>query len=159
MADARFEDGADRPLNLGAEGPEDLAVIAALLQDAVGNSADVSWQPLRRRFALLLSRFRWEDVPAAERAGRKYERVRAMLVINDVLRAGGAGIDPADRDLVFCVLDIRFEPAKDGAGQVVIVLAGDGEIRLEVECLSIGLRDVSRPHLARAKTAPRHPQD
>ena len=33
--DARFEDGAERALRLRAESPEDLQVIAALVQDAV----------------------------------------------------------------------------------------------------------------------------
>ena len=36
MDDARFEDAAERPLRLKAETPEDLAVLSALLQDAVG---------------------------------------------------------------------------------------------------------------------------
>ena len=33
--DARFEHGAERPLRLRAESPEDLQVVSALLQDAV----------------------------------------------------------------------------------------------------------------------------
>ena len=35
MSDARFEDGADTPLRVIAQGPDDLPVLAALLQDAV----------------------------------------------------------------------------------------------------------------------------
>ena len=35
MADARFEDGGEAPLHLVAQDAEDLAVISALVQDAV----------------------------------------------------------------------------------------------------------------------------
>jgi hypothetical protein len=39
----------------------------------------MKWDRKRRRFAVLLNRFRWEDREAAER--RPPERVRALLVI------------------------------------------------------------------------------
>ena len=35
MSDARFEDGAEQPLRLMAQDADDLAVLSALLQDAV----------------------------------------------------------------------------------------------------------------------------
>ena len=62
--DARFEDGAERPLRLRAESPEDLAVMAALLQDAVAQTSEIAWTRRKHRFSLLLSRFRWEDALA-----------------------------------------------------------------------------------------------
>ena len=54
MTDATFEDGAERPLRRVAEGVEDLEVLSALVQDAVLPVTEVSWQPSRRRFGLLL---------------------------------------------------------------------------------------------------------
>ena len=35
-----------------------------------------------RRFSLLVNRFRWEDAPAAERQGRPFERVQALLAVD-----------------------------------------------------------------------------
>jgi len=153
--DARFADGAERPLRLRAETAEDLAVLSALVQDSVTQTADVAWARRRHRFALLVNRFRWEDAPAAERQGRPFERVRAVLAVEGVLRAQTSGIDPGDRDLVLELLALVFEPGEDGAGVLRLVIAGDGEIALDVECLDVSLTDVTRPYEARGK--PAHP--
>jgi hypothetical protein len=149
--DARFEDGAERPLRLRAETADDLAVVSALVQDAVAQTSEISWAPRRRRFALLLNRFRWEDTPAAGRQGRPFERVQAVLTVEGVLRARGGGIDPRDRDLVLEVLALAFDPGADGAGTLRLILAGDGEIALEVECLDVRVADVTRPYVARSR--------
>ena len=59
--DASFEDGAERPLNLGAMDTDDLKVISALVQDAVFPITEMKYDRKARRFALLINRFRWED--------------------------------------------------------------------------------------------------
>ena len=64
MTDARFEDGREAPLNLGAVDADDLQVIASLTQDAVLPATEMQWDSKNRRFALLLNRFRWEEGPA-----------------------------------------------------------------------------------------------
>ncbi|SHE60785.1 Protein of unknown function [Ruegeria intermedia] len=157
MADATFEDGREAPLNLGALDAEDLKVIAALVQDAVFPASEMTWQPTRRRFALLLNRFRWEDKEAAERRNRPYERVQSVLVFDSVLSVASQGIDRSDKDLILSLLDIAFHPAEDGAGEVLLTLAGDGAIRLTVEALEATLRDVTRPYRAPSGHAPQHP--
>lgn len=157
MADARFEEGAEQALVLKAEAPEDVAVLSALVQDAVLSLADLRWDRKGRKLALLINRFRWEDRAAAEAAKRPYERVRSLLVIGDVLSVASQGIDRGDPDLVVSVLSFAWEPGTDGAGRVVLVLAGDGAIAVEVECLDVGLRDVTRPYLAPSGHVPGHP--
>ena len=156
MADARFEDGAEAPLWLGATDAEDLKILATLAQDAVFPITDMTYARARREFAVLLNRFRWEDREAAERAGRGVERVRTMLLVRDVLAVRSQGIDRADRDTVLSLLDIGFEPGPDGTGRLILTLAGDGAIALEVESLDIDLRDVTRPYLAPSRRAPDH---
>ena len=69
MTDARFEDGAEHPLRLIAQDAEGLGILAALLQDAVFPITEMRFAKTRRRFALLLNRFRWEDRAAAVEAG------------------------------------------------------------------------------------------
>ncbi len=159
MSDARFEDASDAPLRLKAESGEDVPVIAALLQDAVVPSAEISWMPRRRSFAALVNRFRWEDKEAAEAAGRPYERARAMLVIESVLRVSANGVDPRDKDLVLSVLDLIYEPGEDEAGRLRLILAGDGEIAMDVECVDIRFADVTRPYRAPTGKAPAHRTD
>jgi hypothetical protein len=156
MADATFEDGADAPLRLIARDDGDLGVIASLLQDAVFPITDMAYEARQRRFALLVNRFRWEDRAAAEAAGRPYERVRAMLVVEDVLRVRTSGIDRTDRDVVLSALTFGFAPGPDGTGTLTLTLAGDGAVALEVEALEVRLDDVTRPHRAVSKAVPRH---
>ena len=102
--DARFEDGGEKPLNLGALDADDLQVLSALVQDAVLTGADLAWDARARRFSLLVNRLRREDVPAAQRAGRPVERVRAVLAIEGVLAVSSQGIDRADKDTVLSVM-------------------------------------------------------
>lgn len=156
--DARFEDGTDRPLRLRALDAEDLKVISALCQDAVLPASEMTWDRKTRRFALLLNRFRWEDLPLAERHGRKPERVRTVLVIEDVTRVRAQGIDPSDRDTILSLLALDFVPGEDGTGRVDLIFAGDGVIGIEVETLEVALRDVTRPYAAPSGHAPRHPE-
>ena len=153
MADARFEDGATKPVNLVARDGDDLAVISALVQDAVLTAADLRYSKSRRRFALLINRFRWEDV-----GGHAPERVRSLLVIEDVTLVQGQGVGRADPELVLSLLSLGFAPGDDGTGVVTLTFAGDGALALAVEALEISLKDVTRPYLAPSRHAPKHPE-
>ncbi|WP_428926421.1 DUF2948 family protein [Marinibacterium sp. SX1] len=154
--DARFEDGREAPLYLGALDAEDLGVLAALVQDAVFPITEMTWRPKARQFALLLNRFRWEDAPAAERRSRSFERVQSVLSVENVLRVASQGIDRGDKDIILSLLSVSFEPGEDGTGHVLLTLAGDGAIRLQVEALDVTLRDVTRPYQAPSGKAPEH---
>ncbi|MEO0504492.1 MAG: DUF2948 family protein [Pseudomonadota bacterium] len=151
--DARFEDGREAPLNLGALDTDDLQVISSLAQDAVFPITEMRWDARARRFALLLNRFRWEDAGKERHAP---ERVQALLSFEGVLRVSSQGIDRSDRDVVLSILSISFEPGADGTGDMTLVLAGDGAIRLCVEAIDATLRDVTRPYVAPSKSVPEH---
>lgn len=156
MTDARFQDGGEGPLRLVAQDAEDLKVVSSLLQDAVLPVTELKYDSKRRRFAALLNRFRWEDRVEAERVGRAYERVRSLLVVEDVQKVQSFGFDRADKDLVLSVLSISFEAGEDGTGRLTLVLAGDGAIALDVEALDVRLDDVTRPYRAPSGQVPRH---
>jgi hypothetical protein len=151
--DARFEDGREAPLNLGALTAEDLQVISSLVQDAVFPVTEIAWRARQRRFALLINRFRWED---AGRDRHRPERVRSLLVFDNVLRVASQGLDRTETDLVLSLLSVSFQPEEDGAGSVILTLAGDGVIRLSVEALEARLRDVTRPYVAPSGGVPDH---
>lgn len=157
--DAKFEDGAEQPLRLKVVDGEDLKVVSALLQDAVFPVVEMSWQPGKRRFGLLLNRFRWEDKDRAKRQRRAVERVQSALIVEDVKKVSSNGIDRKDTDLVLSVLSIEFTPGEDGSGQLEFILAGDGAIALEVECLNASLSDVTRPYAAPSRAVPKHEMD
>ncbi|MGV6849981.1 MAG: DUF2948 family protein [Marinibacterium sp.] len=155
--DARFEDGGEAPLYLGALDPDDLGVLAALVQDSVFVITDMTWSRPTHRFAILLNRFRWEDATTAEnRRDRPFERVRSVLAFDNVISVASQGIDRRDKDIVLSLLSVAFEPGDDGTGQILLTLAGDGAIRLDVEALDVTLRDVTRPYAAPSGRAPNH---
>ena len=151
--DATFEDGREAPLNLGALDAEDLQVISSLAQDAVFPASEMSWRAGARRFALLLNRFRWEDEGRDRHAP---ERVQAVLVVDNVMGVASQGVDRRDTDMIHSLLSVAFEPGEDGAGEVMLTLAGDGAIRLNVEALDVTLKDVTRPYVAPSRQAPDH---
>ncbi|SEL13279.1 Protein of unknown function [Roseovarius nanhaiticus] len=151
--DARFEDARGGALNLGALDLDDLQVISGLSQDAIFPITEMKWQKGARRFALLLNRFRWEDAGAARHAP---ERVQSVLVIDNVLGVASQGIDRSDPDVILSLLTVTFEPGEDVSGHVLLTLAGDGAIRLEVEALNVTLKDVTRPYVAPSGKAPHH---
>ncbi len=151
--DAKFEDGREAPLNLGAIEEDDLKVISSLAQDAVFPITEMTWRPGQRRFGLLLNRFRWED-QGLKRHGP--ERVQALLVVDNVLRVASQGINRHDKDTILSLLAITFEPGSEGASHVLLTLAGDGALRLEVEALEVTLKDVTRPYRAPSGKVPHH---
>jgi len=161
MGDARFEDVplADRPLRLRAETPEDLGVISALMQDAVGKVGEISWLSNRRQLVLLLNRFRWEDQSRAERDDRPYERVQSALTISSALGVRARGLSPEERQTIYSLLSISFAPGSDADGTLSLIVAGDGEIAVEVECLDVTLADLTRPWQAKSDRPPAHEPD
>ena len=156
MSDASFHDADQGPLMLRAEAPEDVAVLSMLVQDAVLTGADVTFDRKRRQLAMLINRFRWEDVEDAQREGRPFERVRALLVVSDITGIRSDGIDRGDDDEVLSLLSLIWTPGADGTGQLQLDFAGDGTIQVDAECISIDLRDVTRPYLAPSGHMPTH---
>ncbi|MBU2941336.1 DUF2948 family protein [Shimia thalassica] len=154
--DAKFEDGGEVPLNLGALDVEDLQVLSSLSQDAVFPVTEMKWMPADRRFALLVNRFRWEDVDAAKQRGRAVERVQSLLVIDNVMNVASQGVDRSDKDVILSLLSVSFKEGEDASGEVLLTLAGDGALRLSVEALDVTLKDVTKPYVAPSKQVPDH---
>ena len=86
--------------------------------------------------------------------------MQSLLVVENVLGVASQGIDPDDRDTVLSLLAITFEPGGGNGdeigGHLVLTLAGDGALRLEIEALELMLRDVTRPYRAPSGKVPGH---
>lgn len=154
--DAKFEDGGESPLRLKALDVEDLGVMSALVQDSVLPASEIIWTRKDRRLALLLNRFRWEDAPNATARRRSVERVQSVMVIEDVIKVQSQGVPKGDANTVLSLLNIVFEPGEDGMGRLILTLAGDGAIAVDVEALEVVLRDVTRPYVAPSGKVPEH---
>jgi hypothetical protein len=134
-------------LKLAAADAEDLEILSARLQDAVGKLKDVAWLPKQRRFVALLNRFRWEDSKGPG------TRVRSALRFDSVSQVQSSNVKQGAPDAVVSLLAIKFTPSgeADPAGVIELVLAGGGTIRLTVECIDAELVDQTGPWAARAK--------
>ena len=157
--DARFEDGADRPVYIAAMDAGSVPIVSALVQDAVFPITEMKYDRKSREFALLVNRFRWEDKARAEARKRPYERVQSVIRVGDVLGVSSMGIDREDADTILSLLAISWEEGEDGTGTLNFTLAGDGALKLSVECLDLVLKDVTRPYVAPSRHAPEHPDE
>ncbi len=133
------------PLRLIAEDAEDLKLIAAALQDAVGMIGDIRYEGAGRRLTVALNRFRWEA------GGRGGERVRSALQLGGVLSVKARKLRQGAPRAVLALLDVGFEPGEAPGGTISLVFAGGGDLRCEVECIDAVLADVSAAWPARRK--------
>jgi len=143
--DASFADGAPpnrNKIKLMAHDAQDLSVISALMQDAIGKTSEVTWLSDKRIFALSLNRFRWEDAETAQTEGRPYERVRTNLYVEDVSAAKFVGFNVAKGQEAFEMLSISFTVGEDGTGEVAIDCAGGAGFSLSIETLDIRMADM-----------------
>tara|TARA_R110000868_G_scaffold29889_27_gene111184 strand:+ start:14942 stop:15415 length:474 start_codon:yes stop_codon:yes gene_type:complete len=127
-------------LKLAATDPEDIAVLSALLQDAVIPISEMVYLAAESRFALVANRFRWEDAPAEKVAGRIYERVRCGVTFDRVTGVRRRNFDHAQRGQVFDLLALEATNA-----YVDLVFAGGATVRLEVERILCHAEDFGEP--------------
>ncbi len=134
-------------LKLMAVDSKDLEIISSCCQDAVLKIGEIAYLPAVNKFALSLNRYAWEDDDTNQRH-------KAMLEFSRVNSVKLQGIDRAQKGMVVCLLAILFTPGEEPGGSVELVFAGDGAIRLEVECIEAQLSDL--PAAWKAKSRPSH---
>lgn len=137
-------------LKLRAEDPEDLAVLSAILQDALVSVGEMAYLPDECRFVLIANRFRWEPDIGGER--RDFERIMCGLRVDGVRSVQRRGIRRRDTERLLALLAIR---AEDGA--LLFHFAGGSTIRLDVERILCHLDDLGEPWPTQWR--PRHPVD
>lgn len=129
---------SDALLRLMAEDEADLEIIGAAVQDALLRVGEMSFDKKTRRFTALINRFRWES------AGEKgpYHRVRAGIAFESVLSVKSRRVRQDSDEALASLLSVTFIADEEPpSGTVRLLLAGGGEIALEVECLDATLID------------------
>ena len=132
------------PLRLLAGDAEDLHIISAALQDAILRPVDIVWEPGSRRVTLKLSRFCWECGGT---------RVMAAMQFGDVIAVKSRRL-PRLPESALELLAMEFAPDEAPGGRVILMFAGGGDLRIDVECLDAVLTDLSERWPARL--APSH---
>lgn len=139
-------------MKLKAQTVEDLTVISACLQDAVVTLGDMAYLPRERRFALVANRFLWEE---PREMAENCHRIRTGIHFEDVLDVTTLDIRQDDKSLALELLAVEAIPAEETRATVLLIFAGGGMIRLEVECVTCLLTDMGEPWPARCR--PWHP--
>jgi hypothetical protein len=130
-------------LKLIALDAEDLSILAANLQDALGVVGEMTYLPRERRFVALLNRFDWASALGDPKAPPR--RRKAALRIERVLAAKVQGVDLRATGDVVSVLTALFEPAagkEEPAGHITLICAAGKSLRFDVECIEMQLEDL-----------------
>ncbi|MDX2265093.1 MAG: DUF2948 family protein [Hyphomicrobiales bacterium] len=139
-------------LKLLALDEDDLKVMSAHVQDAVGREADMAYSPADQRFVFILNRFDWAGAGGAA----KFERRRSRLRFDKVRRAQLQNVTPGGA-ATLSLLAVRFEASDPPSGFITLVFSGAAAIRLEVECVEAELADLGAAW--RTRSLPSHPDD
>ncbi len=132
------------PLRLLAADADDLQIMSAALQDSILRPVDIVWEKSARRVTLALSRFCWECGGT---------RVMAAMQFGDVDAVKSRRL-PRGPETALELLAIDFEPVETPGGRVILMFAGGGDLRIDVECLDAVVTDLSERWPARI--APTH---
>lgn len=136
--------GPMEPLRLLAEDAEDLQIISAALQDAILRPIDIVWEKSARRVTIALSRFCWECGGT---------RVMSAMQFGDVQAVKSRRL-PRNPEQALELLALDFQPEEAPGGRVILMFAGGGDLRIDVECLDAVVTDLSERWPARV--APTH---
>ena len=101
--DARFEDGEEKALNIGAFDISDLEIISSLIQDSILPASEIQWLPNSNKLAFLVNRFRWEDKDIELSQDKTGERVQSLLMISHVKSVSSSGFYPKQKDKVLAM--------------------------------------------------------
>jgi hypothetical protein len=146
-------------LALHAQDEEDLEVISAYLQDAVGVMGGMAYQREKRRFAMVVNRFLWEkDAKAGLFQPAVPQRIQTGIHFEGVEKVRVHNLPYKEKDAAFDLLAIRFVASSDPddpSGAIELDFAGTGTLRLEVECIDVFMADRGEPWPVARR--PRHP--
>ncbi|HVA12617.1 MAG TPA: DUF2948 family protein [Stellaceae bacterium] len=138
-------------LKLRAADGEDLAVMSAILQDALATVGEMTYLPDEHRFALVVNRFRW-DAPSGK--APHAERVLTGLCIDGVTVVSRRGFHPREADRILSLLALRLDD-RGAVLALVLDFAGGSSVRLEVDRIMCHLDDLGEPWPTRWR--PSHP--
>ena len=132
-------------LRLRAEDADDLAVISAVVQDALISVKDLTYDRDRRRFTLVANRFRWEGKPANNSSEdgldneSSFERRLCAVSFANVDTVSYRGFRRRDDERILSLLAIR---PGENAGTIDLEFSGDATLRLGVSAINVHATDI-----------------
>jgi hypothetical protein len=129
----------DAPLRLRAEDADDLAVISAVVQDALISVTDLTYDRNAKRFTLVANRFRWEGKPNGADGEPGYERMLCAITFEAVEAVSYRGFRRRDGERILSLLAMR--PAENAA-TMDLEFSGGAAVRLRVAAIRVFATDL-----------------
>ena len=129
----------DNPLRLRAEDADDLAVISAVVQDALISVKDLTYDRAAKRFTLVVNRFRWEARQDGADGGLAYERRLCAVTFDAVENAAYRGFRRRDDERILSLLAIR---PGDTPNTIDLEFSGGAALRLGVSVIKAYATDL-----------------
>jgi len=127
-------------LRLKAADCEDLAIIAAFLQDARIPLREMVFAPGERRFMAAFTRYRREKQEDPSSCDGLTECASALVFEGiEEVKHKGLRLDDLDRELT--LLTIATEPGRDRLIHVSLIFEGDAQIQLRTDHIACRLDD------------------
>jgi hypothetical protein len=130
------------PLKLRAEDADDLAVISAVVQDALIAMRDLTYDRNAQRFILVANRFRWESEPAKANGAPPFERTLCAVAFDAVDKVSYRGFRRSEGDRILPLLAIRMG---EKPGTIDLEFSGGAAVRLTVSAISVRAADIGEP--------------
>jgi len=143
----------DQRLRLRAADTDDLAVIAACLQDALIPLSEMAYLAEERRFLAAFTRFQRERL-ADPNQTESLAQCQSALVLRDIESVRYRGLDSRFGAVKHELLTLFSEPASDGRTSITLLFSGDAAIQLEAGRIAATLEDFGEPWPA--TVVPRH---
>jgi len=124
---------------------DDLAVISAHVQDAHVRVGDILWMRDHNRLVIGMRR---PDIDLALSGEMEPSIVLSALRFDRVLACQSRDLDVADPDAMLRVLGIEFNINARPSGSAILLFAGGGMLRFDVECLECELADLGAAEAA-----------
>ncbi len=136
------------PVRLRAEDVEDLAVLAALLQDARVTLRDMVFDPEERSFIAAFIRYRRELLPDPTGCDGLTER-QSALRFDCIASVKHRKLDPADLDRELTLLTVATAPGERHLFHIELVFDDGVQIQLRTDCIDALLEDFGEPQRCR----------
>ena len=129
-------------LKLAAQDGDDVAVVSAVLQDAIAPLCDMSYQTADGTFIMVVHRFCWCD--GAEVSGqpqeKEFERICSAVSISGVKGVHVQGVDQGKRGQMLDLLALLLNE-----NHMDLIFAGNAKIRLDLADWRLRLEDFGEP--------------
>lgn len=131
-------------LRLKATDAEDLAVIAAFLQDARVCLKEMAFSPDERRFMAAFTRYRRERLKDWSSCDGLTE-CQAALVFDEISEVKYRGLDAEQPEKELVLLTIATEPGREHLIHIDLIFEGEARIQLRTGRISCRLDDFGDP--------------